>query len=186
MIILQDITYIHPNKDVLFAGINLVINKHDKAALIGNNGAGKSTLLKLIAGTLQPVSGHLNATSKPYYIPQHFGQFNNFTVAQALHIDKKLYSLNSIINGEVTEENLAILNDDWTVDERCKEALSQWGLEDVHLLQPMQTLSGGQKTRVFLAGIAIHRPDIVLLDEPSNHLDEQSRKMLYEYVSSAH
>jgi len=184
MVTLNDLSYIHPNKDLLLAGINLVINKNDKAALVGHNGTGKSTLLKLIAGRLEPAGGQVKTVSKPYYVPQHFGQFNNFTVAQALGIAQKLNALEAIINGDVTEENLVLLNDDWTIDERCKEALAYWELDHIDLLQPMQTLSGGQKTKVFLAGIAIHRPDIVLLDEPSNHLDAQSRKLLYRYIGS--
>ncbi|XHR93879.1 ATP-binding cassette domain-containing protein [Mucilaginibacter sp. UC70_90] len=70
MLILHDITYIHPNRDLLFAGIDLVVNKNDKIALIGNNGTGKSTLLKILAGNLQPASGVVKTTSKPYYVPR--------------------------------------------------------------------------------------------------------------------
>lgn len=184
MIIIHDLTYIHPNKNLLFAGINLVVNKNTKAALIGNNGAGKSTLLQLVAGRLQVSGGHLKTTSVPYYVPQHFGQFNGYTVAQALGVDEKLTALNDITFGDVTAENFALLNDDWTVEERCNEALAHWGLESISLQQLMETLSGGQKSKVFLAGISVHKPDIVLLDEPSNHLDGRSRTMLYNYISA--
>ena len=59
MLILQNITYIHPNKDLLFSDINLTVNNHEKTALIGNNGVGKSTLLKMIAGEMQPSSGQI-------------------------------------------------------------------------------------------------------------------------------
>jgi ATPase subunit of ABC transporter with duplicated ATPase domains len=168
----------------LFTGINLVVNKNTKAALIGNNGAGKSTLLQLVTGRLQVSGGHLKTTSVPYYVPQHFGQFNGYTVAQALGVDEKLTALNAITSGDVTAENFALLNDDWTVEERCNEALAHWGLENISLHQLMETLSGGQKTKIFLAGISVHKPDIVLLDEPSNHLDGRSRKMLYNYISA--
>jgi len=67
MLILQDITYIHPNRELLFAGVNLVINKYDKIALTGNNGTGKSTLLKLLTGELQPTEGIVKTASGPYY-----------------------------------------------------------------------------------------------------------------------
>jgi ATPase subunit of ABC transporter with duplicated ATPase domains len=184
MIILQDITYTHPNKDVLFSNIHLAVNKHDKIALIGNNGSGKSTLLKLIAGVLQPSAGLIKADTTPYYVPQIFGQFNDLTIAQALRIEDKLIILHEILGGHVTEGNLTLLNDDWTIEERCREALQYWHLNDLNLAQKMGTLSGGQKTKVFLAGISIHQPDTVLFDEPSNHLDIAGRQLLYNFIES--
>ncbi|TCC93183.1 ribosomal protection-like ABC-F family protein [Pedobacter hiemivivus] len=184
MLILQGVTYTHPNRDLLFSDLNLVINKQEKIALIGNNGVGKSTLLNILSGNLTPSAGAVNAKSNPYYIPQLFGQFNDYNVAQALRIDHKLKALTEILDGHLTDTNLALLEDDWGIEERYKEALSYWHLDELDLTQKMGTLSGGQKTRVFLAGIAIHRPDIVLLDEPSNHLDAHSRSILYDYIKS--
>lgn len=184
MLILQNIAYAHPNKDLLFSHLNLTINKQDKIALIGNNGVGKSTLLKILSGNLHPSSGSVQATSRPYYIPQLFGQFNDYSIAQALGIENKLHALKAILNGEVTEANFTLLNDDWTIEERCHEALAHWKLDDIDLTQKMNTLSGGQKTKVFLAGIIIHHPQIVLLDEPSNHLDSLSRNILYSYIQT--
>ena len=79
---------------------------------------------------------------------------------------------------------MGVLNADWTIDERWTEALAHWQLNNIMLEQKMSTLSGGQKTRVFLAGIAIHQPRIVLLDEPSNHLDTAGRQLLYDYIQT--
>lgn len=185
MLILQNIGYIHPNKDLLFEDIDLTINKQDKIALVGNNGIGKSTLLQIIAGRLQPSAGTVKASSTPYYVPQHFGQYNTYTIAQALGIADKLQALKEILGGQVTAGNMTALDDDWGIEERCSEALAHWGLEGMQLQQPMSTLSGGQKTKVFLAGIFIHKPQIVLLDEPSNHLDIAGRAILYDYIRSA-
>jgi len=184
MIILQGVTYVHPNKDVLFSDINLTVNKHDKIALIGNNGAGKSTLLKIIAQNLHVSQGLVKADSLPYYIPQHFGQFNDLTIATALGVEVKLTALKQILAGNVTETNMLLLDDDWTIEERCNEALLYWGLEGLDFAKKMDNLSGGQKTKVFLAGIHIHKPEIVLLDEPSNHLDVAGRQLLYDYIST--
>lgn len=92
--------------------------------------------------------------------------------------------MQEILDGQATEENLNLLGDDWNLEERCKEALAHWDLGNLDLNQKMVNLSGGQKTKVFLAGISIHRPDIVLLDEPSNHLDAQSRDLLYHYINT--
>lgn len=184
MLILQNISYQHENKDMLFQNISFTLNHHDKTALIGNNGVGKSTLLKIIAGELPPFSGQIIQHSKPYFVPQLFGQFNDLTIAEALQIKEKITSLKEILEGIITEENLQVLNDDWTIEDRCTEALSYWQLHGLDLNQKMQTLSGGQKTKVFLAGIMIHEPDLVLLDEPSNHLDFASRTLLYDFMQS--
>jgi ATPase subunit of ABC transporter with duplicated ATPase domains len=185
MLTLQGVTYVHPNKDVLFTDINININKHEKIALIGNNGVGKSTLLKILSGELLPSAGFVKAETKPYYIPQIFGQFNTYSVAQALRIESRLQALQEILRGDVTDTNLELLDNDWSIEERCQEALAHWSLAGLDLNQSMSSLSGGQKTKVFLAGITIHQPEMVLLDEPSNHLDIYSRRILYDYIASA-
>jgi ATPase subunit of ABC transporter with duplicated ATPase domains len=185
MLILQNISYIHPNKELLFDNISFTVNDNEKIALIGNNGTGKSTLLKIITGELQPASGQLKSNSEAYYIPQIFGQYNHLSIAQALQIEGKLTALKEILNGNVTQDNLNILNDDWTIEERCNNTLKYWQLSDLDLSQKMETLSGGQKTKVFLAGISIHQPKLVLLDEPSNHLDTAARQLLYGFIESS-
>ena len=184
MLTLQNISYTHPNKDLLFSDINLTVNNHEKTALIGNNGVGKSTLLKIVAGELQPSNGQTTVDAQPYYVPQIFGQFNLMTIAQALRIEDKLNALKEILNGNTSEENFNLLNDDWTIEDRCNEALNYWQLNDLDLWQKMETLSGGQKTKVFLAGISIHQPELILLDEPSNHLDISGRQLLYDFIQS--
>lgn len=184
MLTLQNISYTHQNKDLLFSDINLTVNNHEKTALIGNNGVGKSTLLKIIAGELQPTYGQIIVETEPYYVPQIFGQFNHLNIAQALLIEDKLNALKEILNGNTSEENFNLLNDDWTIEDRCKEALNYWQLDDLDLSQKMETLSGGQKTKVFLAGISIHQSELVLLDEPSNHLDVSGRRLLYDFIQS--
>jgi ATPase subunit of ABC transporter with duplicated ATPase domains len=182
MFILQNISYIHSDKELLFDNINLSVNAKEKVALIANNGAGKSTLLKIIAGQIPSCTGTIIASSTPYYVPQIVGQFDEWNVAQAMDVAGKLNALSEILSGNVSETNLSVLNDDWTVEERCREAFSYWGLADLTIDVKMKTLSGGQKTKVFLAGIKIHNPEIVLLDEPTNHLDLTGRKMLYQFI----
>ncbi|MBL7704175.1 MAG: ABC-F family ATP-binding cassette domain-containing protein [Taibaiella sp.] len=182
MLLLQQVTYAHPNREVLFKDLNFSLNTNHKWSLIGNNGSGKSTLLKLIAGELQPLSGTIQRGEKPYYIPQLFGQYNHLSVGAALGVALKLTALQRILAGDTDEVQFERLNDDWTIEERCKEALAYWELSGIDLDRPMSRLSGGQKTKVFLAGIMIHQPAFVLLDEPSNHLDAASRTILYEFV----
>lgn len=179
---IQNLAYAHANKELLFDKLSLNMNAHDKAALVGNNGSGKSSLLKLLAGLAEPAEGIVHYSAKPYYVPQLFGQYNHLTVAQALGIHERLNALSEILNGRATEASLAALNDDWTIEERCREALAYWGLQHLGLEQGMSSLSGGQKTKVFLAGTGIHRPELILLDEPSNHLDTAGREQLYEWI----
>jgi len=152
MLTLQNISYTHSNKDLLFSEINLTVNNHEKTALIGNNGVGKSTLLKIIAGELQPSNGQINVEVQPYYVPQIFGQFNHLTIAQALRIEDKLNALKEILNGNTSEENFSLLNDDWTIEDRCNEALNHWQLNNLNLTQKVEALSGGQKNKSFPCG----------------------------------
>jgi ATPase subunit of ABC transporter with duplicated ATPase domains len=186
MLILQNLAYTHANKDLLFDKLNFSLNTYDKVALVGNNGSGKSSLLKLMAGLAEPAEGTIQRSATPYYVPQLFGQYNHLTIAQALGLEDQLSALAEILDGRATEENLTILNDNWTIEERCHEALTYWGLENLDLTQAMSSLSGGQKTKVFLAGITIHQPELILLDEPSNHLDMAGREQLYEWIRHSH
>ncbi len=184
MLTLNSLSYIHANGDRVFDALSLTINTGDKVALIGNNGAGKSTLLRIMNGLLLPSQGTVATAVQPFYIPQHVGQFNHLTVAQAMAVDGRLKALHEILNGEATEENLAMVNDDWLLEERCYQALAHWKLDDVDLNRSMASLSGGQKTKVFLAAIDIHQPALVLLDEPSNHLDSTGRELLYDFIKA--
>lgn len=185
MLTLHNLSYIHPDKEPLFSNIHLTVNRGDKIALTGNNGAGKSTLLRLIAGQLLPSGGHIYSEVGPYYVPQAFGQYDHFTIAQALGIEKKWNALREILNGNASEAHFATLDDDWTIEERSREALQQWQLDEPDLSRQLCTLSGGQKTKLFLAGMTIHRSGVLLLDEPSNHLDISGRQQLYRFIESA-
>lgn len=179
---IQQISYIHPDKEVLFSDLNFAISKGQKLGLVGNNGCGKSTLLQIIAGQLSPSSGVIVRPDDLYYIPQHFGQYDSLTIAQALQIERKQQALHAILAGDVSNENFTILNDDWNIEERSIAALDLWGLGQVTLSYPMNLLSGGEKTRVFLAGMDIHHPSVILMDEPTNHLDSSGRQRLYDWV----
>ena len=179
---IQQISYIHPDKEVLFSDLNFAISKGQKLGLVGNNGCGKSTLLQIIAGQLSPSSGVIVRPNDLYYIPQHFGQYDSLTIAQALQIERKQQALHAILAGDVSNENFTILNDDWNIEERSITALDLWGLGQFTLSYPMNLLSGGEKTRVFLAGMDIHHPSVILMDEPTNHLDSSGRQRLYDWV----
>lgn len=184
MLTLQNITYQHPDKEILFENLNFIVNKGDKIAIVGNNGSGKSTLLKLISGLLTPSAGDIRTEGSVYYLPQILEQFDTQSIARALGVQKKLSALREILEGIVTEENITVLDDNWDLEEKIKQALETWGLLDFTADESMNRLSGGQKTKVLIAGIEIHQPDIILMDEPTNHLDRQSREQLYEFIEN--
>ncbi|HEY0741941.1 MAG TPA: ABC-F family ATP-binding cassette domain-containing protein [Chryseosolibacter sp.] len=184
MLTLHRVTYVHPNGDRLFSDLDLTINKNEKVALIGNNGVGKSTLMKIMACELLPTTGTMHAEAPSYYLPQLSGNEWAGTVAEALRIHGKLNALKQILDGEVNDTNLNLLAGDWSIEERCAESFSRWGLAGLEVDMQMKNLSGGEKTKVLLAGIMIHEPDIVLLDEPSNHLDASGRQILYNFISA--
>lgn len=179
----QELTYIHSDKEILFQNLNFSIASHTRCALIGENGVGKSTLLQIMARKLKPTSGAVVSEEVPYFVPQHFGQYNQQSVAEALSIAKELNALYAILGGDVSEENLTCLNDRWDIEEQAINALKKWNLAHVSLHTSMCELSGGEKTKVFLAGITLHRPELVLLDEPTNHLDSAGREKVYDFLS---
>lgn len=181
----QDLTYIHPDQEVLFQGISFSIPDGAKCAIVGNNGCGKSTLLRLMSRRLRPTSGSVVCGSDPYLVPQHTGQYDSLTVAEALGISKELHALHAILAGDVSERNFQDLDNRWNIEEEAAIALDGWRLGHLSLDTPLGRLSGGEKTEVFLAGIALCHPEVILLDEPTNHLDWDARERLYDWMERA-
>lgn len=184
MIFLHDLSFGFPAGDLLFHSIDITILSNSKSALVGSNGTGKSTLLKIISGGLEPLGGNVNIQGETFYVPQMLGNFDECTIAECLTIDKKLDALYKIIAGEADEACFETLNDDWDIEERSRQALQYWKLDGLDFTQKPGSLSGGQKTKVFLAGMTIHEPEAILLDEPTNHLDLEGRKLLYDFIGT--
>jgi len=180
-IILSDISYHYPNANFLFEHISLSVASGEKVSIIGNNGAGKSTLLKLLTGCLIPSCGAIQNTSKPYYIPQQL-DFQEQCISEILGVAEKIEALHSIYNGSTDQKTYDKLAEDWNIESRCHSALDFCGFTNIDLQSRIDELSGGEKTKIHLAGLLIHAPDIILLDEPTNHLDESSREKFYGYI----
>ncbi len=184
-IILKSLSYIHSDGTTLFQDINISISDGEKVSLVGDNGSGKSTLLRIIAGKQDYTCGEINISSSYYHVPQYLGQYDNCTVSQVLGIENKLTALRAILNGSNSLADFESLNDDWEIEGKIQSAFEFWNIQNIDLSQQMNSLSGGEKTKILLAGIQIHSPEIVLLDEPSNHLDSESRKILYRFIKSS-
>lgn len=184
LIIADQINYQIPNREPLFTNVNFTLQRGEKAAIVGNNGSGKTTLLKIIAGREKSFKGHLTVTGNLYYIPQHYGHFNHLTVAAALGVAPLVEALEAVEQGDLSQHYYDLLEHNWDITARCEEAFAKWDLQGVTLQQPLQQLSGGMKTRLFLCGIDIFQPDIVLLDEPTNHLDVHARRQFYHWMEN--
>ena len=180
----QNISYRKPDATVLFEEVSFTVNKGDKTAIVGKNGIGKSTLLKIIAGNTTEYNGVLQINGTLYYVPQHYGHFDEVTVAEALGIAPILQAMQAIENGSTEQAHYDLMEHTWDIVARYEEAFASWGLAGLQPDQPLRELSGGMKTKLFLSGIQILQPDIVLLDEPTNHLDTAARNRLSDWIST--
>ncbi|WP_169784834.1 ribosomal protection-like ABC-F family protein [Campylobacter curvus] len=136
---------------VVFNGLNFKLEKGDKLAIIGHNGVGKSTLCKLITGELAPDSGsvHIGATIE-------LGYFAQDTVNKITG-DLKLYEyLQDAKNKDIDE---------------IRKCLGRMLFSGAEQEKAVGALSGGEKHRVRLAQLMLHRPNLLVMDEPNNHLD---------------
>nr|WP_223151855.1 ABC-F family ATP-binding cassette domain-containing protein [Chitinophaga qingshengii] len=174
--------YVHPDNTELFHDLNFILNDGEKAALVGINGAGKSTLLRLLSRQLELTSGEIIHSEIPWYVPQHLGEYDGCSVAQVLGADKKLRALQAILNGDTDALHFTALDDDWEIENKVKQVLEKWDLGKIDENRLLGSLSGGQKTKVFLAAMDMNSPDLILLDEPSNHLDIKTRMKLYAMI----
>ncbi len=182
-ITLHGLGFRYGNHNYVFDSLDFAAPTGSRIAIVGANASGKTTLLRLMAGLLQPTSGEIVRDSQPYYVPQHVTHAGP-TVADALGAGEKLRALEAITAGSTSQDDYDALGEDWDIAARCLAALSRWLPPGIGLQTPMEKLSGGEKTRVLLAGIEVSQPSIVLLDEPTNHLDSHGREMLCEYIAS--
>ncbi|RBL92005.1 ABC-F family ATP-binding cassette domain-containing protein [Chitinophaga flava] len=181
-LIIRSLNYVHPDNEELFHDLNFILNDGEKAALVGINGAGKSTLLRIVSGKIELTSGEIIHSETPWYVPQHLGEFDTWSVAQALGADKKLDALHAILGGDTDERHFTQLDDDWDIENKVKMVLEKWELGNISENRLLGSLSGGQKTKVFLSAMDMNSPDLILLDEPSNHLDIKTRMKLYTMI----
>jgi ATPase subunit of ABC transporter with duplicated ATPase domains len=168
------------NRPVLEA-VSLALAR-EKTGLVGANGCGKTTLARLFAGELAPSAGSLTRTGTVAFLPQDFTPLAGQSVAEALGVHDKLAALARLTAGQGRPGDLELLDDDWSLEERIAAEFHRLGLAHVGLDRPVGTLSGGETTRVILAALFLRRPELLILDEPTNNLDRDSREALYGAV----
>lgn len=178
-IILSNITWAKPNGQAVFSNINLQFGNL-RTGLVGRNGVGKTTLLKLINGELKPQNGHITSQIKIAKLDQLVTTSKNDTIADLFQATQALKILSRAEQGRATADELDIA--DWSLESRMVGALAQFDLP-VTLNHPLSQLSGGQQTRAMLASLLFKQPDFILLDEPTNNLDQQGREAVVNLLA---
>jgi ATPase subunit of ABC transporter with duplicated ATPase domains len=179
----SDLSFSWPDGASVLSGLTASFGP-GRTGLIGVNGSGKSTLLKLIAGELRPGSGVVRTYGEVGYLPQAITLGTHQGVSGLLGITAARNALHAIEAGETGEDVFAAIGDDWDVEERARAWLDRLGLDRVGLDDRVERLSGGETIGVALAALFLRRPDIMLLDEPTNNLDLDARQRLYDAVAS--
>ena len=179
----SDLSFSWPDGASVLSGLTVSFGP-GRTGLIGVNGSGKSTLLKLVAGELRPGSGAVRTHGEVGYLPQAITLGTHRSVSDLLGISAARDALHAIEAGETGEDVFAVIGDDWDVEERARAWLDRLGLDRVGLDDRVERLSGGETIGVALAALFLRRPDIMLLDEPTNNLDLDARQRLYDAVAS--
>jgi len=161
----RNVSFGYTSDNVLFRHIDLTVNARDRFGVIGNNGKGKSTLLNVLSGGLTPVTGELK--THPDMKLGYFGQTN------IQRLDPKL-----TIEQEIEHTNPALTRTQ--VRNICGTMMFGGDLA----LKKVSVLSGGEKSRTLLGKILAHPSNLLLLDEPNNHLDMESIDALIESLQN--
>jgi ABC transport system ATP-binding/permease protein len=189
------------SEKILLDGISIGINKGEKIGVIGINGTGKSTLLQIIAGVLQPDSGRIikGNSAKIEYLPQNPSFEDGITVLQQAfkgsspvmelirEYEHTLQKFNENPADSLLEKELIRLTqrmdimEAWTIEKEAKTILTRLGITDFKA--NVGTLSGGQRKRVAMAGSLISPTDLLILDEPTNHVDNDTVDWLENYLN---
>ncbi|MGC2941431.1 MULTISPECIES: ATP-binding cassette domain-containing protein [unclassified Brevibacterium] len=162
----------------IFSGLTATIPA-DLVGLVGDNGIGKSTFARILTGRLHASAGTVTGSDGAVYIDQLLPHSTQ-RVDSALDIASLRQSLCRALDGEATGSDFDLIGDDWDIEERALAALADLGLHlsASDLDRSLSSFSGGQATRIGLARAALVGDAWLILDEPSNNLDEDGRSLL--------
>lgn len=188
----------------IFNNVSFRLLKGEHIGLIGANGEGKSTFMSIITHKLDPDEGDIEWSKRVRvgYLDQHTVLEKGSTIKNVLDSAfKYLFDLEAEMNdmymrmGDVSEEELNLLmedvgtiqdilnhNDFYIIDSKVNEIARGLGLLEIGLDKTVESLSGGQRTKILLAKLLLEKPDILLLDEPTNYLDEEHIEWLKRYL----
>ncbi len=191
----------------LFGDISFAINENDKIALMGKNGAGKSTMMKIIAGVQKPTKGHIRCPQDMViaYLPQHLLTDDQCTVFEETskafsHIyimRDEIDALNKELETRTDYESADYMKiiekvselgekfysiEEVNYDAEVEKALIGLGFNRQDFTRLTSEFSGGWRMRIELAKILLQKPDLILLDEPTNHIDIESVIWLEDFL----
>ena len=194
----------------LFDNVSFVINDKDRIALVGKNGAGKSTMLKIICGLQKPTSGNVAIPNDTTigYLPQVMNLQDNTTVREevkkafadiskmkervdklneelAQRTDYESDSYMELVQKFTTEHERYMMMGADNYEAEMERTLTGLGFERTDFDRPTSEFSGGWRMRIELAKILLRRPDVLLLAEPTNHLDIESIQWLERFLQQS-
>ena len=191
--------------DVIIKSCSFNIEDHEKAAIVGINGAGKSTLLKIITGE-EPADTGIVTLAKDktlgYLAQQQDLQSDRSIYDELLSVkqyildmESELRRIEAAMNSASGDELEALMNrytnlnhefemnNGYAYKSEITGVLKGLGFAEEDFSLHVNTLSGGQKTRVSLGKLLLSKPDIIMLDEPTNHLDQPARRLVGDYLA---
>lgn len=192
----------------LFNNININIDDYEKVGIVGLNGAGKSTFLKIVYGQITPDKGKviIKNNTRVAYLPQVIKDEipeENITVFDFLLLGRPIDKLNKELEKlyiEISSAEESKLNDLYKKINIINQELEYWesysaentllkiidgmNIDDNLLEKPLNTLSGGQKSKIAFARLLYSKPEIILLDEPTNHLDIDTKEYIINYIKN--
>lgn len=193
----------------LFKDVNFVINPQDKIALMGKNGAGKSTMMKIIAGVQKANRGSIQCAPDTViaYLPQHLLTQDDCTVFEEtskafghiFEMQKEMEYLNKQLETRTDYESKEYMDiiervselgekyysiEETNFDAEVEKALLGLGFRRDDFERSTSEFSGGWRMRIELAKILLQKPDLVLLDEPTNHIDIESVIWLEDFLKN--
>lgn len=180
----KNLDFAWPNGDYLFQKLYVDIPS-GKTALVGRNGCGKSTLFQLLSGQLKPNKGSIVCSGPVLHIPQGMWKVRQQTALQILGVEKEHQALQAILAGSSDQAHYEQLNNRWELEQEIESALEKVGLSDLSWNTECLLLSGGEFIRLQFASIHLSQCEWIFLDEPSNHLDEDGRQLLFQLITES-
>ncbi len=191
---------------LLMSGASFRVGSGDKVGLVGRNGAGKTTLTRILAGQAQPAAGRVHSTGSVGYLPQDPRTGDLEVSARERILSAR--GLDDVVRRlRAAERDMGSSDDDrrergmrrysradaelhagggYAAEAEAATIAASLGLPDRVMVQPLGTLSGGQRRRIELARILFSGAETLLLDEPTNHLDADSVGWLRDFLKSHH
>jgi ATPase subunit of ABC transporter with duplicated ATPase domains len=169
-----------PDGRILFHDLHESLGA-ELVALIGPNGSGKSSLGRVVAGLAQPVRGRVERLVPVHHVEQQTGPAQAQSLAALAGLAAPLDALRRLASGEARDDDFELIGERWDLEARWQAMLDQAGLaEDM----APASLSGGQRTLLALIGAFCSEAGLLVLDEPSNHLDRERRRFLFNQMQA--